>query len=173
MASVKLEGVTKRFGSIVAIDDLDVQIENGEVLCLLGPTGAGKTTTLNVVAGLERPESGKVLIDGALANEVNPAGRDVAFVFQYYSLYPNYTVRQNLEFPLKAPVRRMGAKDMQNKWKRSAWSADLPPVGEEGRQAERRRDAACLDRTGNREESQGVPDGRTAGATSTPNLGKR
>jgi multiple sugar transport system ATP-binding protein len=115
VASVRLESVTKSFGSVVAIDNLSLEINNGEFFVLLGPTGAGKTTTLNVVAGLEKPESGNVFIDNEPVNEVNPADRDVAFVFQYYSLYPNYTVRQNLEFPLKAPVRKLSAEEICRK----------------------------------------------------------
>jgi multiple sugar transport system ATP-binding protein len=106
VANVKLDGVTKRFGSVTAVNNLHFEINSGELFVLLGPTGAGKTTTLRCVAGLEKQEEGDIYIDGLNVNRIDPAGRDVAFVFQYYSLYPHYTVRENLEFPLKPKMRR-------------------------------------------------------------------
>ena len=105
MAEVRLEHVTKTFGDVVAVDDLDVTIHEGEFLVLLGPTGAGKTTTLRLVAGLEKPDSGRIVINGADMTRAQPAERDVSFVFQQYSLYPHYTVYQNLAFPLKSPLQ--------------------------------------------------------------------
>jgi len=107
MAEIRLEGVTKRFGQTAAIDGIDLTVRDGEFVVLLGPTGAGKTTTLRVVAGLERPEAGRVSIGGSDVTRLGPAERDVAFVFQQYSLYPHYTVFENLAFPLKAPRRRL------------------------------------------------------------------
>jgi multiple sugar transport system ATP-binding protein len=107
MAEIRLEGITKRFGQTTAVADLDLTVRDGEFVVLLGPTGAGKTTTLRVVAGLERPETGRVHIGGEDATRFGPAERDVAFVFQQYSLYPHYTVFENLAFPLKAPRRRL------------------------------------------------------------------
>ncbi len=106
MADVDLRGVTKRFGGQTALRDLDLSIADGEFFVLLGQTGAGKTTTLRIVAGLERPTSGQVLIDGVDVVEWGAADRDVALVLQQYSLYPRYTVRENLEFPLKSKLRR-------------------------------------------------------------------
>src|SRR5215470_9829404 len=106
MAHVRLERVTKKFGAHVALRDLDLEIDDGEFFVLLGPTGAGKTTTLRLIAGLERPNSGTISIDRRDVIECGPAERDVALVFQYYSLYPRHTVRQNLEFPLRPKVRR-------------------------------------------------------------------
>ena len=107
MAEIRLEGITKRFGQTTAVAELDLTVRDGEFVVLLGPTGAGKTTTLRVVAGLEKPEAGRVFIGGEDATRVGPAERDVAFVFQQYSLYPHYTVFENLAFPLKAPRRRL------------------------------------------------------------------
>ena len=107
MAEVRLDSVTKRFGDITAIDDLSLTIADGELVVLLGPTGAGKTTTLRVVAGLEKPESGRVEIGGQDVTREPPAVRDVAFVFQQYSLYPHLTVYENLAFPLRSPARRL------------------------------------------------------------------
>ncbi len=106
MADVTLEGVTKRFGRNLAVDDLSLIVKDGEFLVLLGPTGAGKTTTLRLVAGLEKPDAGLVKIGGVDITARPPADRDVAFVFQQYSLYPHYSVFDNLASPLRSPLRR-------------------------------------------------------------------
>jgi len=107
MADVILSGVAKSFGDKRAIDSLDLTIADGEFVVLLGPTGAGKTTTLRLIAGLEKPDAGTVSIGGRMMNGQAPASRDVAFVFQQYSLYPHLTVYENLAFPLRSPARRM------------------------------------------------------------------
>jgi multiple sugar transport system ATP-binding protein len=107
MAEVVLDRVAKRFGAVVAVADLSLRIGDGEFIVLLGPTGAGKTTTLRLVAGLESPDAGTVSIDGREVTADAPAARDVAFVFQQYSLYPHLTVYDNLAFPLRAPSRRV------------------------------------------------------------------
>jgi multiple sugar transport system ATP-binding protein len=115
MADVKLVSLTKTFGDIVAIDDMNLEIKDREFFVILGPTGAGKTTTLRLVAGLEKPDSGEVYLDGECVNTFSPALRDVAFVFQYYTLYPNYTVRENLEFPLKSDLRKLPDDEIKSK----------------------------------------------------------
>ena len=107
MADIRLDGISKRFAAVEAVADLSLAIGNGEFLVLLGPTGAGKTTTLRLVAGLERPEAGRITIAGLDVTRAPPAARDVAFVFQQYSLYPHLTVFENLAFPLRSPLRRM------------------------------------------------------------------
>jgi multiple sugar transport system ATP-binding protein len=107
MADVTLQNVTKRFKNVTALKDVSIDIKDGEFFVLLGPTGAGKTTTLRVIAGLERPDEGSVLIDGEPVHDVTPASRDVAFVFEQYSLYPLMTVYENLAFPLRSPMRRV------------------------------------------------------------------
>jgi multiple sugar transport system ATP-binding protein len=107
MADVKLAEIRKSFGKVEALKGLDLEIRDKEFFVLLGPTGAGKTTTLKIVAGLEQPDRGEVSLDGVNVDRLIPAMRDVAFVFQYYTLYPHYTVRQNLEFPLKSRLRRV------------------------------------------------------------------
>jgi multiple sugar transport system ATP-binding protein len=107
MADISLVDVSKCFGAVDAVRGLSLSIADGEFVVLLGPTGAGKTTTLRLIAGLERPDHGSVVIRGRdVAKEV-PAERDVAFVFQQYSLYPHLTVYDNLAFPLRSPARRM------------------------------------------------------------------
>lgn len=107
MAEVQLRGVTKDFGETRAIADLSLTIGDGELVVLLGPTGAGKTTALRLVAGLEAPDAGAVLFDGADVTKAPPAARDVTFVFQQYSLYPHLSVFDNLAFPLRSPLRRV------------------------------------------------------------------
>lgn len=106
MADVVVHGVTKTFGDTVAVDRLDLTIKDGEFVVLLGPTGAGKTTTLRLIAGLEKPDAGAIHIGGRDATALEPAARDVAFVFQQYSLYPHLSVYENLAFPLRSPARR-------------------------------------------------------------------
>jgi multiple sugar transport system ATP-binding protein len=107
MAEITLANVSKRFGSTRAIDHLDLSVGNGEFVVLLGPTGAGKTTSLRLVAGLERPDEGSIHIDGHDVTGAEPAARDVTFVFQQYSLYPHLSVFENLAFPLRSPARRV------------------------------------------------------------------
>jgi len=107
VAEVRLEGVSKRFGRTHAIAELDLRVPDGEFLVLLGPTGAGKTTTLRLVAGLEAPEAGRVWMEGRDITGAPPSTRDVAFVFQQYSLYPHLSVYDNLAFPLRSPARRI------------------------------------------------------------------
>ncbi|KIT15020.1 ABC transporter ATP-binding protein [Jannaschia aquimarina] len=106
MAEVALSSVTKRFGMTTAVSDMKLTIEDGAFVVLLGPTGAGKITTLRLIAGLETPDAGSVAIGGRDMAGLTPAQRDVAMVFQQYSLYPHMTVRENLEFPLKSPILR-------------------------------------------------------------------
>ncbi|MBN8451478.1 ABC transporter ATP-binding protein [Accumulibacter sp.] len=106
MSDIRLENITKQFGDTVALDDISLQIKDREFFVLLGPTGAGKTTTLRVIAGLEKQNAGSVYFDGENINELTPADRDTAFVFQQYSLYPNMSVYDNLAFPLRSPLRK-------------------------------------------------------------------
>ena len=106
MAEVRLTGLSKSFGDDVALDNVSMTVPDGSFVVLLGPTGAGKTTTLRMVSGLDNPDTGDVHIGGVSVAGLTPAQRDVAMVFQQYSLYPHFTVRQNLEFPLKSPILR-------------------------------------------------------------------
>jgi multiple sugar transport system ATP-binding protein len=115
MAEVTLRGVSKSFGKQVALDDVSMTVPDGSFVVLLGPTGAGKTTTLRVISGLERPDSGDVLIDGQSVLGATPAQRDVAMVFQQYSLYPHMSVRENLAFPLRSPVHKTPEDEIARK----------------------------------------------------------
>ena len=115
MADLLLAAVSKRFGATAAVQALDLEVRSGDFIVLLGPSGAGKTTTLRLVAGLERPDHGHVHIGGRDVTTVAPALRDVTFVFQQYSLYPHLSVFDNLAFPLRSPLRRMSSKDIRHK----------------------------------------------------------
>ena len=106
MSHIELRHVTKKFPGVTALADVSFEVHDGEFFVLLGPTGAGKTTTLRLLAGLERQEEGDILFDGEVVNDFVPADRDVAFVFQQYSLYPTMSVYDNLAFPLRSPLRR-------------------------------------------------------------------
>ncbi len=101
MADVAFRGATKRFGGRPAVERLDLEVADGELLVLLGPSGCGKTTALRMVAGLEEPDEGEILIGGRVVNDVEPKDRDVAMVFQSYALYPHLNVERNIEFPLR------------------------------------------------------------------------
>ena len=120
MAHIRLDRVTKAFGRNVALRDLTLEIEDGEFFVLLGPTGAGKTTTLRLIAGLEKPTGGGIFIDGEDVRDWSAAERDVALVFQYYSLYPRYTVFDNLAFPLRSRVRNHSAAEIDERVRRAA-----------------------------------------------------
>jgi multiple sugar transport system ATP-binding protein len=115
MADLSLAGVTRRFDNVVAVDGLDLTIASGEFVVLLGPSGAGKTTTLRLVAGLERPDAGHVHIGGRDVTALAPALRDVAFVFQQYSLYPHLSVYDNLAFPLRSPMHPTPEAEIRRK----------------------------------------------------------
>src|SRR3954451_18767523 len=115
MAEVEIRAVSKAFKGAPAISDLSLKVGDGEFVALLGPTGAGKTTTLRLVAGLEMPDSGSIRIDGRDVTGEAPADRDVAFVFQQYSLYPHLTVFENMAFALRAPIRRVPEAEIRTK----------------------------------------------------------
>src|SRR5438105_7524914 len=110
MASVTFDGVTKRFdGDYAAVDDLNLDVHDGEFMILVGPSGCGKSTSLRLLAGLEDADKGEIKVDGRVVNDVAPRDRDMAMVFQSYALYPHMTVTDNIFFGLK--VRGARKKD--------------------------------------------------------------
>ncbi|MBY8975199.1 ABC transporter ATP-binding protein [Rhodobacteraceae bacterium NNCM2] len=115
MAEVLLKNVSKSFDEEVAVEDITMTVPDGSFVVLLGPTGAGKTTTLRLISGLEKPDSGEIFIGGRNVVGESPAARDVAMVFQQYSLYPHLTVRDNLAFPLRSPVLRTPEDEIARK----------------------------------------------------------
>jgi multiple sugar transport system ATP-binding protein len=126
MAGITFAGVTKEFGDgTIAVDDLDLEIRDGEFMIFVGPSGCGKTTALRMVAGLEHPTSGEILIGGRVVNDFDPVDRDIAMVFQNYALYPHMTVRDNIGFPL-----RMQNIAKSERKQRIESAADLLGIGE-------------------------------------------
>ncbi len=115
MADLVLAGVGKCFGATQAVQDLSLDIASGEFIVLLGPSGAGTTTTLRLVAGLEQPDAGQVHIGGRDVTTLAPALRNVAFVFQQYSLYPHLSVFDNLAFPLRSPMHPTPEAEIRRK----------------------------------------------------------
>lgn len=115
MADLHIAAISKSFGATQAVQELDIHIASGEFVVLLGPSGAGKTTTLRLVAGLETPDAGRVWIGARDVTNVAPALRDVTFVFQQYSLYPHLSVYDNLAFPLRSPLRNVSEADIRAK----------------------------------------------------------
>jgi multiple sugar transport system ATP-binding protein len=120
MANVILRRISKRFGAVQAVTDLSLAIDDGEFVLLLGPSGAGKTTTLRVIAGLEHPDAGSVYIGGRDVTRYPPGTRDIAFVFQQYSLYPHLSVYDNLAFPLRSPPRRVPESTIRKRVEQTA-----------------------------------------------------
>ena len=115
MAEIRLENISKSFGTTRALSDISLTVEDGAFVVLLGPTGAGKTTTLRLIAGLDAPDAGRISIGGRVVNGETPAQRDVAMVFQQYSLYPHMSVRDNLAFPLRSPVLKTPEDEIARK----------------------------------------------------------
>jgi multiple sugar transport system ATP-binding protein len=118
MAQVGFSQVSKCFGDVVALDGIDLDIADQEFLVLLGPSGCGKSTALRMIAGLDAPTSGTISIGGRVVNDVDPKDRDIAMVFQSYALYPNMSVRKNIEFPLVP--RGIGRAERRTKVERTA-----------------------------------------------------
>ena len=115
---VRFEGVSKRFGAHAALRGVDLEVRAGECLVLLGPSGCGKTTLLRLLAGLERADAGRISIGDRVVDDLEPAARDVAMVFQNYALYPHFTVFENIAFPLRA--RRVAADEIERRVRAAA-----------------------------------------------------
>src|SRR5262245_53573639 len=101
MAEIRVEQVVKSFGSFAAVKGVDFTVDHGSFFVILGPSGCGKTTTLRMIAGLELPSSGRILLGGKDVTALPASARDIAFVFQLFALYPHMNVRQNIGFPLR------------------------------------------------------------------------
>ena len=113
MTTVTISGLTKRFGTAVAVDDLSIDIGEGELVSLLGPSGCGKTTTLRSIAGFVEPDAGRILFDGVDITSLAPERRNIGMVFQNYALFPHMTVRENLRFGLE--MRRVPRQEMTDR----------------------------------------------------------
>jgi len=123
MAEIQLRNVCKRWGSFVGVDDFNLTIADREFLVLLGPSGCGKTTTMRMIAGLEDPTEGQIMIGDRDVTHLEPKDRDVAMVFQSYALYPNMSVYENIRFPLK--VRGIDPKTHDEKVRRASAMVEL------------------------------------------------
>ena len=123
MAAVTLKALTKRFKDTEVIRGIDLQIADGEFMVFVGPSGCGKTTTLRMIAGLESPTQGDVLIDGVRCNDIHPAERGAAMVFQSYALYPHMTVAENMGFALR--MAGVGRQERDTQVHRAAQSLRL------------------------------------------------
>ena len=137
MAGVTFNGVTKRYGDVTAVESLDLEVVDGEFMVLLGPSGCGKSTALRMIAGLESITEGELYIGDRLVNDIDPADRDIAMVFQSYALYPHMTVKRNIESPLLVrsypvdgpdrPVRKLTGAERAERVAEAARVLDLEP----------------------------------------------
>jgi len=125
MATVETRDIRKSFGTVRAVDGVDLSTKEGEFLVLLGSSGCGKTTLLRMIAGLEKPTSGDVLIGGQVVNDLPPRARKIAMVFQSYALYPHMTVFKNIAFPLKAQGMRTDAVRQKVEWAAALFGIEL------------------------------------------------
>jgi multiple sugar transport system ATP-binding protein len=123
MAEIRVDDLHKTFGDFVAVKSSTFTIRDGEFFCLLGPSGCGKTTTLRMIAGLELPTSGRILLDGEDVSSRRAAQRDIAFVFQLFALYPHMNVRQNISFPLKS--QGMGRAEIRERVAQAAQTLQI------------------------------------------------
>ncbi|MBI2177091.1 MAG: ABC transporter ATP-binding protein, partial [Candidatus Tectomicrobia bacterium] len=118
MGTVTLRGLTKLFGHVRAVDGVSLDVAEGEFLVLVGPSGCGKTTTLRMIAGLEFPTEGDILVSGRRVNDVPAKDRNMAMVFQSYALYPHMTVYENMAFGLR--VRKIPQAEMEKRVREAA-----------------------------------------------------
>src|SRR6187455_2715527 len=123
MATVTFDHVWKKYGEVVAVNDLSLEIQDGEFMVLVGPSGCGKTTSLRMIAGLEEITQGDLRIGDRIVNNVPPKDRDIAMVFQSYALYPHMTVRDNLAFGLK--LRKVPKPEIERRVKEAAETIQL------------------------------------------------
>jgi putative spermidine/putrescine transport system ATP-binding protein len=122
--AIRLAGLRKEFGEVVAVDDLDLEIADGEFFSMLGPSGSGKTTVLRIVAGFERPTGGRVFLQGEDVTDAAPFERDVNTVFQDYALFPHLSVRENVEYGLR--VKKVGRAERRKRAEEALETVRLP-----------------------------------------------
>ncbi|MDD9721925.1 ABC transporter ATP-binding protein [Sulfitobacter sp. PR48] len=139
MARVEINSITKRYGDVVALDEINLAVSEGEFLTLLGPSGSGKTTLLNMISGLGTPDEGRILIGGSDITHVSSADRNIGIVFQSYALFPHMTVFDNVAFPLRvrrepASVIREQVKTALDRVKLSGYAARKPAALSGGQQ---------------------------------------
>ena len=113
MSGIRLTGLQKRYGAVAALDDVSLDVGDGELIALLGPSGCGKTTLLRSVAGLERPDAGQIVVGNRDVTEIETRRRPIGMVFQSYALFPNMSIRENVGFPLK--VRKQASSDIRRR----------------------------------------------------------
>ena len=184
MARIELNRVSKRYGDIVAVNDVCAIIEDNEFFCFFGPPSSGKTTLLRLILGLETPDSGEILIDGRNVNRVPAAQRNLSMVFQNLALFPHLTAEQESHLSAyrasSTPIRNSVAASRDRRQ-----APHLARIAQASRAPERRRTAARCDRPGADERGAGLPDGRSdlctrrqaargnEGRTETPAAGHR
>jgi multiple sugar transport system ATP-binding protein len=126
MAQVTVNKLIKRYGNVVAVNDISLQVKDHEFMVFLGPSGCGKTTTLRAIAGLETSQSGDIFIGDRRVNELAPGERDIAFVFQFYALYPHLSVFDNMAFPLRA--QRTPKAEVERRVRTAAATLQMEPL---------------------------------------------
>jgi len=147
MASVTYDHVTKRFGDVIAVNDMNIEIEDKEFLVLVGPSGCGKTTALRLLAGLEEITEGRILIGDRVVNDVAPKDRDIAMVFQSYALYPHMSVFDNMAFGLK--LRKTPKEEIKRRVQEAAEILGIEGLLD-------RKPRQCGGRPGNRARAEGL-----------------
>ena len=161
MAQIRVENLRKSFDQFTAVSDSNFTIESGSFFALLGPSGCGKTTTLRMIAGLELPTDGRILLDGEDVTFRRAAARDIAFVFQFFALYPHMNVEQNISFPLKC--QGMTRRDIREQVAETARLLRIEHLLSSKTSAlSGRRSAARCARSRHGQAAEGLPDGRAA-----------
>ena len=127
-AMVSISGLSKSFGDVRAVDDVSLDVLDGEFLTLLGPSGSGKTTVLRMIAGFEKADAGQITIDGVDVTQLPPYEREVNTVFQDYALFPHLTVRENIEYGLR--IKKLGKSEREAKSEQALEQVRLAGFGE-------------------------------------------